>query len=48
MPPCRILDACYTQCIEEEASPQGEQRAWSEDEESEGADDDSEAAGEDR
>jgi hypothetical protein len=32
---CRILDACYTQCIEEEASPQNEQRAWSEDEESE-------------
>lgn len=39
----RILDACYTQCIEEEASPQGEQRAWSEDEaseEEEGADED--------
>jgi hypothetical protein len=37
---CRILDACYTQCIEEEASPQGEQRTWSEDEASEGEEED--------
>lgn len=36
----RILDACYTQCIEEEASPQGEQRTWSEDEASEGEEED--------